>query len=278
IICLALLSKEAYGVYLMGKDAASGEQLKNFLQTNRLIEKGIQLAKNLHLNINAQQIYDGIAEIGKTIGFFIFKQSSAIVSNLFQFFVNFFFMLLIVFFLLVDGPSLVSFIIDISPLPKEEDEKLIQKFKDMVGAMIVGNGAAGLIQGIGGGTLFALFGLDSPFLWGVVMVFLAFLPLIGIGLIFVPAIIYLFLNDRVISAVFFIISYVVLSIGSENILKPKLIGDRVQMHTLLVFLSIIGGLKLFGIAGIIYGPLVVTAFLTLTDIYQANYQKIVEPE
>jgi predicted PurR-regulated permease PerM len=55
------------------------------------------------------------------------------------------------------------------------------------------------------------------------------------------------------------------------------VGKRVQMHTLLVFLSIIGGLKLFGILGIIYGPLVVTAFLTLVDIYEASYQKLVEP-
>ncbi|MDH3829938.1 MAG: AI-2E family transporter, partial [Desulfobacterales bacterium] len=59
--------------------------------------------------------------------------------------------------------------------------------------------------------------------------------------------------------------------------KPKLVGKRVQMHTLLVFLSIIGGLKLFGILGIIYGPLVVTAFLTLSDIYESSYRRIVEP-
>jgi len=61
----------------------------------------------------------------------------------------------------------------------------------------------------------------------------------------------------------------------EYLLKPKLVGQRIQMHTLLVFFSIIGGLKLFGILGIIYGPLVVTAFLTLTDIYHSSYQKLV---
>ncbi len=60
--------------------------------------------------------------------------------------------------------------------------------------------------------------------------------------------------------------------------KPRLVGQRVQMHTLLVFLSIIGGLKLFGILGIIYGPLIVTAFLTLTDIYKTSYQKLVESD
>jgi predicted PurR-regulated permease PerM len=76
--------------------------------------------------------------------------------------------------------------------------------------------------------------------------------------------------------VFFIIFYAVLSGSIEYLVKPKLVGRRVQMHTLLVFLSIIGGLRLFGILGIIYGPLVVTAFLTLTDIYHSGYQQLVE--
>lgn len=77
--------------------------------------------------------------------------------------------------------------------------------------------------------------------------------------------------------IFFIIFYLILSAGIEYMFKPRLVGERVKMHTLLVFFSIIGGLKLFGILGIIYGPLVVTAFLTLTDIYHSSYQKMIEP-
>jgi predicted PurR-regulated permease PerM len=76
---------------------------------------------------------------------------------------------------------------------------------------------------------------------------------------------------------FFIVFYLLLSGGTEYFFKPKLVGQRVQMHTLLVFLSIIGGLLLFGILGVIFGPLVVTGFLTLTDIYHASYQNLVEP-
>jgi predicted PurR-regulated permease PerM len=70
----------------------------------------------------------------------------------------------------------------------------------------------------------------------------------------------------------------ILSGGIEYIFKPKIVGQRVKMHTLLVFFSIIGGLKMFGILGIIYGPLIVTAFLTLTDIYHASYQKLLGPK
>ena len=62
----------------------------------------------------------------------------------------------------------------------------------------------------------------------------------------------------------------------DNLFKPKLVGKQVKIHPLLVFFSIIGGLNLFGILGIIYGPLIVTGFLTLADIYRANYQRLVE--
>ena len=179
--------------------------------------------------------------------------------------------------LLVDGGRLVSFIVDLSPLPNNQDQILLKKFKDMAGAILIGNGFGGLIQGVAGGAVFSFFGLPSPFLWGVIMGLLAFLPIIGIGIVFIPAAIYLFLKGRIGASIFFIVFYVVLSGGVEYFFKPKLVGQRVKMHTLLVFLAIIGGLKLFGILGIIYGPLVITAFLTLTDIYRSNYQTMVNP-
>ena len=147
----------------------------------------------------------------------------------------------------------------------------------MGGAILLGNGLGGLIQGTLGGIVFASFGFRSPFLWGVIMAVLAFLPIVGVGAVFLPAALYLILQGRLAAGIFFVVFYVLLSGGIEYLFKPKLVGKRVQMHTLLVFLSIIGGLKLFGILGIIYGPLVVTAFLTLTDIYESSYRGIVEP-
>jgi predicted PurR-regulated permease PerM len=101
---------------------------------------------------------------------------------------------------------------------------------------------------------------------------LAFLPIFGIGAVFIPTAFSLILRDRVGAGIFFVVFYAILSGIVEYFLKPRLVGKRAKMHTLLVFLSIMGGLKLFGILGIIYGPLVVTAFLTLHDIYQSSYQ------
>ncbi len=277
VFFVGILSKEAYGLYLMGKGAVISDQIKHILETSKILGKINHYLLPFHLHITGEELNKGISELGKIVGLFLYQQASSIASNILNFFFYFFFMLLIIYYLLMDGEKLVSFIVDLSPLPSEQDEKLIQKFKDMAGAILIGNGLGGLIQGTAGGIVFSLFGIKSPFLWGVIMGLLAFVPIIGIGLVFIPAALYLIFSGRMPSGIFFIIFYLVLSIGVDNLIKPKLVGHRVKMHTLLVFFSIIGGLKLFGILGIIYGPLVTTAFLTLTDIYYTSYQKLVEP-
>ncbi|RZB30073.1 MAG: hypothetical protein SRB1_02353 [Desulfobacteraceae bacterium Eth-SRB1] len=275
VFFVGILSKEAFDLYTTAKSAILNDQIKNLLANSEILEKANFLLSHFNIEFTGEQLNKAISEVGKIVGLFLYEQARSIASNMFAFLVNFFLMLLVIYFLLIDIDRLISFITDLSPLPREQDEKLIQKFKDMGGAVLIGNGLGGLIQGTLGGIVFMLFGFKSPFLWGFIMSLLAFLPIVGVGAVFIPAAIYLLLTGCIASAIFFIIFYVILSGGIEYIFKPKLVGHRVKMHQLLVFFSIIGGLKLFGILGIIYGPLVVTAFLTLTDIYHANYQKMV---
>lgn len=272
------LSKDAHDLYIAAKGALLNDQIKNLISNSVFLEKANLVLTHFNIELTGEALNKAVSEIGKIVGFFLYEQARLIASNTLAFFVNIFLMLLVIYFLLIDGSRLISFITDLSPLPKEQDEKLIQKFKDMAGAILIGNGLGGLIQGILGGTVFMLFGLKSPFLWGVIMALLAFLPIVGIGAVFIPAAIYLFLKGQIAAAIFFVVFYIILSVTVEYILKPKIVGQRVKMHTLLVFFSIIGGLKLFGILGIIYGPLVITAFLTLTDIYHASYQKMLGPK
>ncbi len=277
LLFVGILSKEAYDLYLTAKGAVLDDQLKNLLEGSRVLEKINLFLTNFNLQLSSEDLNKAVSQIGKVVGLFLYNQARAVASNMLNFFVNFFLMLLIIYFLLIDGGKLIRFIVNLSPLPSDQDIRLIDKFKDMAGSILIINGLGGLIQGLLGGIVFALFGLDSPFLWGVIMSLLAFLPILGVGLVFIPAAIFLFLKGSIGASIFFVIFYLVLSTGVEYLLKPRLVGKRVQMHTLLVFLSIMGGLKLFGILGIIYGPLTVTAFLTLTEIYRASYQEFVEP-
>ncbi len=276
VFFVSTLAREAYGLYLMGKSAVISNQVKDLMAGSQVLERTNHALAGFNYQITGEELNRALSEAGRVVGLFLYQQASAIASNILNFLAYFFFMLIIIFYLLIDGEKLKSFVIDLSPLPDDQDEKLILKFKDMSGAVLIGNGLCGIIQGVLGGFVFYLFGLNSPFLWGVIMGLLAFLPILGIGLVFVPAALFLFLKGNTGGGVFFIVFYVMLSGGIEYLFKPRIVGQRVKMHTLLVFLSIMGGLQLFGILGIIYGPLIITAFLTLTDIYHANYQKLFE--
>jgi predicted PurR-regulated permease PerM len=273
---VSIISKEAFDLYATAKNVAINNQIRTLMEGSVILEKANQVLANFNFEITGEELNKYISEIAKFVGLFLYNQARFIASNTLAFVVNFFLMLLVVYYLLIDGGRLISFIIDLSPLPSDQDEMLINKFKDMAGAILIGNGLGGLIEGTLGGFAFYLFGLKSPFLWGVIMGLLAFLPIIGIGVVFIPTAIYLFLKGRVAASIFFVVFYIILSGGVEYLFKPRLVGQRVKMHTLLVFFSIIGGLKLFGILGIIYGPLVITAFLTFTHIYHTNYQMMVE--
>jgi predicted PurR-regulated permease PerM len=211
------------------------------------------------------------------VGGFLWSQANAIAGNILRFVLYFFFMLLVTYFFLLDGPRFLDYAVDLSPLPEEQDRRIIQKFRDMAGAILIGNGFCGLLQGVAGGTAFWVLNIGSPLLWGVVMAILAFLPILGISAVMLPASVILFVQGRVAAAVGLFIFFVLLSGFAEYILKPRLVGGRMQMHPLLVFLAIVGGLQLFGILGVVYGPLVVTLFLTLAEIYNANYRTIVVP-
>jgi predicted PurR-regulated permease PerM len=277
VFFVGVLTQEAFGLYQLARDAVLNDQIKNLLANSAVLERINRVTENFNFQVTGDQLQSAISDIGKVVGLFLYDQARAIASNTFAFVVDFLLMLLVIFFLLLDGQRLISFIIDISPLPSDQEHMLIRKFNDMTGAILVVNGLSGLIQGTFGGVAFWLFGFESAFLWGVIMGLLAFLPIIGTGAVMLPTFIYLLLKARIAAAISLLVFYLFMTSVIEYMLKPRLVGQRVQMHTLLVFFAVIGGLKLFGILGIIYGPLVVTAFLTLADIYKSSYQQFVEP-
>jgi predicted PurR-regulated permease PerM len=274
------LSKEAYVLYQTAKGAVLSNQVKEFLENTLILDRVNHLLASLGLDLSFswEELVKPISDLGRVVGLYLFQQASFIASNVFKIVFYFCLMLIVVYYLFIDGSRFVDYIYDISPLADEHNEKLFCKFKEMAGAVLVGNGLGGLIQGVVGGGAFFMLGLASPFLWGVIMGFLAFLPILGIGVVLIPTGLILMVKERMAAGIFILVLYAVLSWGIEYVFKPKVVGDRVKMHPLVVFFAIIGGLQIYGILGIIYGPLVVTMFLTLADIYFAKFQAIVEPD
>ncbi len=265
------ITDEALSLYHWGRDSKVGLKLQVFIQESAAIAHLREYLKEVGFDFKPTQLTDTLSSFAKMGGLFLYNQASSWAANIMQFLVLFCMMILVIFFLLIDQPKLVQFLIKLSPLPDDEDRLLLKKFEEIANAILKGNGVCGLIQGVLGGVTFSILGLNSPILWGGVMSILAFLPIFGIGLVMIPAAILLAINGRIGAGIFLFFFYLSLSLSIEYVVKPKMVGSEVKMHTLLVFLSIIGGLSVYGVLGIIYGPLTVTAFLTLTNIYFKKY-------
>ncbi len=271
LLFIGTLSNEALSLYQWGRDTGVGLKVQTFLQKNPMVTQIQGSLQELGLNFEPAQLTDTVSSLVKTGGLFLYNQASSWAADILQFLALFCMMILIIFFLLIDQERLVAFIIRLSPLPDNEDRLLLAKFEEIANAILKGNIICGVIQGSIAGAVFAILDLNAPILWGCVMAVLAFLPIFGIGLVMVPAAMIMAINGRPGTGLFLFLFYMLLSFSIEYLLKPKMVGRQVEMHTLLVFLSLMGGLTVYGVLGIIYGPLIITAFLTLSDLYLARY-------
>ena len=274
--CIMALSTETLHLYQLGKDANLLLKLQQSLQSNTLALRVQVVLADLGINFNPGDLTGTLADIAGKLGMFIYGQASAWAGGIMSFALQFCFLILVVFFLLVDMDRLLRFLMRLSPLPLAQNDLLLRKFMEISGTILVVNGVCGLFQGVLVGAYFAILGLPSPLLWGSVMAVVAFLPIFGVGLALVPlAIVYLAEGRLALALVTFAV-YLAVTFLVESLLRPKLVGNRVQMHTLLVFLVIIGGIAMFGVLGIIYGPLIATGFLTLSELYLTVYRTVPE--
>lgn len=270
---VSTLSNEAFDFYNKTSNSVSLKQIQQALEGDSVWAQQVRkIGKMTGLDLTPETIERLAASLGKRIGLFLYNQISSTASNLLSFLIHFFLMILTIYYLFRDGTRLKDYLTELIPVPDRQQEKVVNKFREMGKAIIIGNGLSGIIQGILGGFGFFFFGFNSPFLWGTVIAFMAFLPIIGASIIFIPATIILIIQEGVGAGIGFLIYNVFYSAIMEYLIKPRLIGQGMQMNSLLVFIGIIGGIKLFGILGIIYGPLIITIFLTLAEIYRLEYK------
>ena len=269
------LSNEAFDFYNRTKDSVSLKKIQEALEGDSIWARRIKKAVKLSgIELNPKAIEGLATSIGKNVGLFLSKQLGAIASNLLSFLIHFFLMMLVIYYLFRDGPRLKDYISGLLPFPVGQQELVVNKFREMGRAVIFGNGLSGIIQGVLGGLGFAVFGLGSPFLWGTLIAFMAFLPIIGASIVFIPATAIFLVQGEVGIAIGYLAYNACYSAIMEYLVKPQLLGKGLHMNSLLVFIGILGGIKLFGILGIIYGPLIITIFFTLAEIYRLEYKEL----
>jgi len=198
---------------------------------------------------------------------FLFNQTSKILKGLSTFVIGFFFTLLSLYYLFKDGDRLFGRLKEILPIPARERDLLILRFKEMVHATIYGGLLIAIIQGVLGGVIFWILGIPSPILWGTAMAFLSFIPMAGTALIWVPAAILLFVQGAILKGII-LLGLGVFGISMvDNLLRPFFISTKTNIHPLLLFFAVLGGIQTFGLIGLVIGPLIASLCLTLIEIY-----------
>jgi predicted PurR-regulated permease PerM len=182
--------------------------------------------------------------------------------------VQIFFIIFTMYYLFRDGDRIVGALPNVLPLEHAQSEEIFARTRDVIAASVYGVLVIAIVQGSLGGLMFWILGVPSAVVWAVVMTFLSMIPMLGSFLVWVPAAIYLAATGHWTRAVI-LVAWGVLVIGTvDNLLRPKLVGEKTRLHELLIFFSVLGGLQVFGVLGIVLGPVVLAITLALLDVFR----------
>jgi predicted PurR-regulated permease PerM len=272
IFIIALIQESFYliNIYNSAGDVAISLKIKDVIQTVQ------DYLANFEINIPKEKITSIIFSAIKKISNIFYNNISLLATNLTNLAFNSFITLVLILTFFIHGKTLKNYIIDLLPLPKDEQERLIVRFKELSFAIFAGNTLISFLEGTICGILIYFFNIEGAIIWGSLIAVLSFLPLIGGGIVILGLSIYLFSTGSHVSAMVFFFLNIIQIFILENLVKTKVIGDKSHMHEILVFLSIMAGVQVYGMLGFFYGPLIMTMFLSLASIYKEHYVKFLK--
>ncbi len=202
-----------------------------------------------------------------------FAGITALLSNLANFVISLVLVFFTTYYLLRDGNSIKTYIYSVLPIPAEQEDAVAKRLENAISGVVKGSFLTALLQGVLATLGFLIFGVPQPFLWGAFTVLAALVPNFGTSLSLIPAILYLFITGHTGAGVGLLI-WGALAVGTiDNIVSPKFVGSRTNIHPLLVLFSIIGGINFFGYIGFLLGPILMALFLALLDVYRNILKK-----
>jgi predicted PurR-regulated permease PerM len=267
VVITSILLAQAIDMYSALKDTEDIQQkaqgIINLLKGNPYLQK---------LDLDEKALTEKFYDISGSISKYIVGYLTDLTQNTLLVIINFVVMLYCLFFFIRDGDKLLRSSLYILELKDEIGNRLYQRFTSTARATLKGTLIIGLIQGTMGGILFWAVGINSAIVWGVIMILAAMIPGIGCAIIWAPAALIMLATGHVWECIILITvgSLVISSI--DNVLRPLLVGKDTQMHPLLIFLSTLGGIAVFGLSGFVIGPIITALLSTLWEIYEKHYQ------
>ncbi len=218
-----------------------------------------------------------LGEIAQQVGVYLAGSLARLSEGTVAFLLQLFIMLYAMFFFLTSGPVLVEKIMSYAPLSRTEKDRMLEVGLSVSRATVKGTLTIGLIQGALGGLGFAAVGIEGAVFWGAIMAVLSILPGIGATLVWAPAVVYLLMSEQMIAGLGLLIWSAGVVGTIDNVLRPVLVGRDTKMPDLLIMLSTLGGLALFGATGLVLGPVLAALFLTVLAVYSEVFAEWLSP-
>jgi predicted PurR-regulated permease PerM len=253
-----------------------GGNLQELLQQPRAVAFTSWVKEHLDfVRFSELDVQGHLLQMSKNFGQFVLRRGAAFLGDVANMFFYFFVMIFITFYLVRDGEVMLRGIKQLSPLREQQEERIIEKVKSVARSVLLGSFLTALLQGVLGGIGLALVGIPALF-WGTVLGFSSLIPVVGTALVWVPAAGYLALFGKW-KAALFLSAWSIALVGSvDNFLRPFLMRGEGKLSPFYIFLAIIGGMKYFGIRGLLYGPIILGLASVMLYIYQVEYRELLD--
>ncbi|KXK08278.1 MAG: AI-2E family transporter [Candidatus Dojkabacteria bacterium] len=279
IVLLTVVIPLAIILTLAAAEAVSfGNRIGVFLQNAGIVDStgtvSLEPIKpvlaTLGINIEQISLRDVLIQAGAQTGQLIYGIVSAIVNNFANIVIRLFFMIFTMIYLFIDYERLGKGFKKISPLPDDLDEVFADKFRSTTRAVVKGTFVIALLQATSVAIPMWFMGIEPVVLWWVIMVIMSVIP-VGSGVVWAPLGILMIIAGRPLEGLFIIVYSAIAINVIDTTLRPRLLKKDTNLHPVVALFSVLGGLNLFGIIGIIYGPLIAVFFLTIMEVYRARY-------
>jgi predicted PurR-regulated permease PerM len=213
------------------------------------------------------------AEIARSVTNYIFVHLTALTQNTLGLLVKFAIMLYTLFFFIRDGDRFSGMAMRILPLGKGREKLLYDRFFVTARSTLKVTLIIGGIQGAMGGIAFLITGVEGALIWGLLMIIMAVVPVVGCSVIWAPAGIIMLLTGQIWEGILILATGVLVISTIDNLLRPVLLGKDVEMHPLMIFLSTLGGIIVFGFSGFVIGPIIASMLLAIWEMYDEYFRK-----
>lgn len=222
------------------------------------------------LRMDELDVQASIIQYSRQFAQVMLTAGTELVRNAAKLVLHFLLMVFILFYFMRDGSKMVEHLKHLSPLRRRQEDYIIDSLKRVARGVLMGCLLVAVLQGIAGGIGLAVVGIPA-FFWGAMMALASLIPVLGTGLVWVPAVIYLFLAGDWKMAVFLTLWSGVFVVGIDTLLRPIFMREASRVSAFYIFLAILGGVYTFGMLGIFYGPLILSFVMVMLQIYVEEY-------